>query len=975
MAAQATARRIAGFLLGLAGGVMVFTLAVFLLTAAGIWWVGNTQTGQAWLSRQASTLASGSGIAFRIQDIHAIGAGKIGIGRLLLSKDGEPYMDIAHLRVAPSLAHLLHGRGQIDLAADRVAVYDTAAGAAPDGQATAPVPDAGTLRDMAAQLPLDSLRASLRIASLVFIDAAGHASEPVAPALQAALRRDGDALHLTVAARLSDSEGSASEAALDALALLRDDAPALLIENLRLQAAGYDQTITGRIALPHASGAAEKMPLHLQTAIAEETAQLDALWSQAPDMLAIDDLRLSGPGLSGEGALRLPLGDSTASGSLAVKLDPQKLAALAPEAENLPLRETLDLTLSFEGPALTLAVPRLAVDGVDLRDISLVTAPLDGSGDGGRRIDFSARENASAAALSLRCDLHMPDSGWQARNIDATLKIDGAGSIGLSGDAAMAQFDLAAKTQSLRLDRLKGLLAAASAPARIDAATLTLTGTGAAPVIGTEGRVTPLDLPRGAPALAAAIEGRIENGMATLEAELRGKALKTGMVALRHPVTLTFAPFAFSLPQKGLDGQLRFSGDLAAFAGLLPPDLTAGGPFDVEAVLGGGLSTPTASGTAQWRGGRLAEKSSGIALRDIDARATFSEDRVTLERLTARDGRRGRLAAEGRLTLAPASWPVDVSVKITDLAPFTPAGSARPLVAGLFDADLKLKGARNDYLLQGKIGTDRLAITLPDRFGSSVPQLNIVEKRKSAGNGLPGADALKLDIALSAPQEVFVRGWGLDAEFGGTLDIGGTAAAPLVTGTLQSLRGRYEEFGRRFELSRARLDFRGEVPPSPYFDVVATTQVEDIEAQVVIGGNSDQPKITFASIPALPQEDVLARILFGRERADISPTQALQLAQTLQRFSGRGGGLDPLGALRSSIGLDDLSVDTSAEGGASVGAGKYIAEDVYLEVDSGAAGKGGAAKVKVELTPNVKIESKVGQDSTAGGGIFWEWEY
>lgn len=967
-------RRLAGFALGIAGFCMIALLVLFLLTAGGIWWLTGTASGQHWLSTQISAATADSGMAFRVTGIRAIGAGRIGIERLQISQDGAPYADIAHTRISPSLALLLQGRPHLGVAVGRVVLYTVPARAnVPEAPATAPIPVVADLRAMAAQLPVDNLRATLKIGQLVFVDAQGKAGAPLATGIDLALDRKEDRLALSGDAWLRDAENAETRADLQAALSLDDTAPALLIDELRIRHGEYDQTVTGEIALPRDGGADEKLPLRLQTQLGAEPAFLNAALSQSTEAVALEDLKIAGPGIAADGSLRLPLQDDNASGRLDAKLEPQKLAAVLPQAAELPVKDTLDVTLSFDGAALTLGIPRLALDGADLRDISVTTAPMS---DTVRSIELSARESASAAAVKLRTELHLPENGWRLESIDGAVTLGRAGAIAVTGRADMQAFDLKAATRALRLDRLQGPLAMPDVPIRLDDTSVTLTGSGATPVVALDGRVTPLALPKGAPALAVDVTGSIADGMATINAVAKSKALKEGKLSLRHPVTFTLEPFAFTLPATGLAGDMRFAGDLGAFRALLPPDLTLAGSFNAEAVLGGGIDAPTAKGTAQWRGGRMAEKSSGIALRDIEARLNFSDDHIELQSFTARDARKGRMQAQGRVTLDPASWPADISVKMTGLDPFAAEGGAKPLADGLIDADLRLKGARNDYLLQGKIGTDRLDITLPDRFGSSLPRLNIVEKKQGGGSNLPGADALNLDIALAAPKAVFVRGWGLDAEFGGTLHIAGTAAKPLVDGTLESLRGRYEEFGRRFELTRAQLQFLGEVPPSPYFDIVATIDVDGVEANVVIGGNADLPKVTFTSIPSLPPEDVLARILFGRERADISPTQALQLAQTLQRFSGRGGaGLDPLGALRSTIGLDDLSVDSSAEGGASIGAGKYIADDVYLEVDSGAAGKGGAAKVKVELTPNIKLESKVGQDSTAGGGLFWEWEY
>jgi translocation and assembly module TamB len=125
----------------------------------------------------------------------------------------------------------------------------------------------------------------------------------------------------------------------------------------------------------------------------------------------------------------------------------------------------------------------------------------------------------------------------------------------------------------------------------------------------------------------------------------------------------------------------------------------------------------------------------------------------------------------------------------------------------------------------------------------------------------------------------------------------------------------------------------------------------------------------------LPQDEVLSRILFGKGMTKISPFQAIQLASTLRRFSGNGGGFEPLGMFRKATGLDDLQVERDEKGATTVGAGKYITDKVYLEAEAGSGESSGAAKVKIDLTPHVKAESKIGRDNKTGGGLMWQWDY
>ncbi|MDD3020073.1 MAG: translocation/assembly module TamB domain-containing protein [Alphaproteobacteria bacterium] len=301
-------------------------------------------------------------------------------------------------------------------------------------------------------------------------------------------------------------------------------------------------------------------------------------------------------------------------------------------------------------------------------------------------------------------------------------------------------------------------------------------------------------------------------------------------------------------------------------------------------------------------------------------------------------------------------------------------------VAGRVTLDLVFAtyGGQDDgrYLLSGDILPEKILIDLPSRFNSDIPRLNVVTKDEPQQPSF--IKEVLLDLDFNAPNQIFVRGWGLDTELGGVLDIGGSLDVPDINGSLSSLRGRYEEFGKKFDLERAVLTFQGSVPPSPYLDIVASNDAGDVTAKILIGGNAAKPSIKLSSVPELPQDEILSRILFGTSSAKISPFQAVQLAQALQRFSGNSTGpalFDPIGTLRKATGLDDISVEGVGTKDAKVSAGKYITDKVYVDVKRGASENSGSASVRVKVSPQVSVESSAGENGSAGGSVFWEWEY
>ncbi|HMB75831.1 MAG TPA: translocation/assembly module TamB domain-containing protein, partial [Kiloniellaceae bacterium] len=78
--------------------------------------------------------------------------------------------------------------------------------------------------------------------------------------------------------------------------------------------------------------------------------------------------------------------------------------------------------------------------------------------------------------------------------------------------------------------------------------------------------------------------------------------------------------------------------------------------------------------------------------------------------------------------------------------------------------------------------------------------------------------------------------------------------------------------------------------------------------------------------------------------------------------------------IRAGLGLDVLSVGAGETGGASLSAGKYLVDGVYVGVDQGTAADSTRAKVEIDLTPTIKLESSAGSDSSKVG-VKWKWDY
>ncbi len=540
-------------------------------------------------------------------------------------------------------------------------------------------------------------------------------------------------------------------------------------------------------------------------------------------------------------------------------------------------------------------------------------------------------------------------------------------SLSLTGDISPDAVNIKLGTKNFSAQDIPASLPAAASDIRLSG-DVSMTGTPVSPV--TIATITANGFDTGSyKNLLVSADAKHEAGKASASIKGQGNGIKTLKADVSVPVQFSLYPFSFDMDTNAaLAGDFLSELELVALSPLfLPATQALKGNLAASGKIGGTIDAPDVNGTITLREGSFTDLDQGIELAKMSADAAFTNSLLTLRSFSATDNEDGHLNAKGQISLgAEQAGNIALTMKNFHLP-------KSEMANGHLDANLSLESAAEGFAAKGAIDIAEMNITIPETFMSNIPELNIIKKEKAPARSL----STSLDIKINAPNQIFVRGWGLDAEFGGTIDITGDASAPQFNGTLSSKRGRFEEFGKRFTLAHADLRFQGDLPPSPYLDIEATTPSDDITASVLLSGPVTKPTISFSSNPDLPQDEVLSRILFNKDSSKITPFQAIQLAQMIQRFSGKGGGssFDPLGRIRAATGLNDISVDTDASGQTNVGVGKYLTDKVYLEVEKGKAANSGNATIQIEVTPQINIQSEIGQDSQTGGGIFWKRDY
>ena len=241
----------------------------------------------------------------------------------------------------------------------------------------------------------------------------------------------------------------------------------------------------------------------------------------------------------------------------------------------------------------------------------------------------------------------------------------------------------------------------------------------------------------------------------------------------------------------------------------------------------------------------------------------------------------------------------------------------------------------------------------------------------STGSGGGGGNAFALDVTIRAPGRVFIRGRGLDAELGGQVVLGGTTRQIIPSGQFDLIRGRLSILQQRFDLSEGSASLQGNFVPVIRL-VARTTARTGTVISITVDGPISEPTVTFSSAPDLPQDEVLAQLIFGRDLSAITPLQAVQLAAAVGTLAGRGGG-GLIEGFRTGLGVDDFDVTSDAAGNTALRVGKYLGDNLYTDVTISAGNT--QINLNLDLTEDITVKGGVSSDGDTGLGIFFERDY
>jgi translocation and assembly module TamB len=457
-------------------------------------------------------------------------------------------------------------------------------------------------------------------------------------------------------------------------------------------------------------------------------------------------------------------------------------------------------------------------------------------------------------------------------------------------------------------------------------------------------------------------EGRQLNIRAEAMADRVGSLQGGGTIGLVTAQNmLTVAPespvqgeFALTIPQ------------LQKLAALAGPRISVNGQADIKLELDGTLERTELSGRIDGRQLALTLYDQGIKLSDGTARIELRDNVLHMQQVEFHGGE-GTLRITGSIPVNDqlASRP-DLSADIiADKLQLLADPSAQLTLSGR----ARISSTGEHYAVNGKFTVDRALFDLPEtaapRLGDDVVVIRESGQAASVTTNKPLAErqaspwspAIHLDINLG--NNFRFDGRGAELRLVGQVAVtSAPGRQPRVEGTVRVAEGTFEAFGAELAIERGIINFQGAMD-NPNINILAMRRNQEVAAGVQVTGTAESPRVMLVSEPDVPDDQKLSWLVFGNagggdgQGAAQSAARGAANALVNQLVEGTG--------IASNLGLDAISLGTSASGEQLVTLGKAITDKLTLGYRQGLTSAESAVELTYLLTRHWSVVARGGQ--------------
>ena len=485
------------------------------------------------------------------------------------------------------------------------------------------------------------------------------------------------------------------------------------------------------------------------------------------------------------------------------------------------------------------------------------------------------------------------------------------------------------------------------------------------------------------PAFTSALKGDLSNGKLNLKGTVSGIGNHPLNVEGFLPVTLHLTPLSLKV-HKNTPFSINMKGDaeLLPFLQLALPDTKyTSGKLDIDLKARGTLNDPDLLGVISIEDGAYESLNYGFSIEDLSAHISADGSNLYLENLHATDGKKGTLSANGEISADPLrQFPFTLQIEVQNMEVLD-----IELAKTRAEGSLSLNGNINRSIIEGTLYSIGGSIEIPKKGKNRLPEVEItfinnLPETAPPEEKHPRKDMeIDFDLLVKTKEPIRVHGRGLESTWTGEVALKGSRRQPELYGKLGIKEGQYFLSQRIFQVTEGNIRFDGPVKTNSTLEVTGQLPLSELVVYLHLSGLLQSPRIHLRSVPEKKLKDILSWVLFDKEVTEITSFEALQVASLALSIS-RGGELDLVGKLRSSLGLDRLDISSESNDDEdlneiSIEVGKYISKGVFVSVSRSIDSATNQVSVEASVSKEIKVQAEVGDNADAKLSTKWKRDY
>jgi len=389
-------------------------------------------------------------------------------------------------------------------------------------------------------------------------------------------------------------------------------------------------------------------------------------------------------------------------------------------------------------------------------------------------------------------------------------------------------------------------------------------------------------------------------------------------VGIAHPIRADYAQSVVTLQPvdiKGTETSLHIQGRIP-IGGTAAPDVTATGSVNLKIAqivapnvkssgvlaldvrTAGDATKPGVEGKVTLENVALTTADAPIGVEKLNGTFDISSDKVQVTDMKGQMGG-GAISLGGAITYRP-SLHFNLAVQSQSVRLLYPTG-----LRTLLDANLAFTGNTTASTLNGRVLINSLSFTPDFDLASFADQF-------STGGTVsqPGfADTIKLGIAVQSQQNLNAVSSQVSISGQVALQVGGTAANPVIMGRTTLNSGEVFFRNVRYQLRRGVITFDDPNETHPVLNLSVTTIIEQYNLTLTMRGPLDKLTTSYVSDPPLATADIINLVARGKttqeSAASSQSTDSMIASQAASKLSS---------SVQKLAGLSSLSIDPTIGG-------------------------------------------------------------